>query len=201
MTDRAMIIHGDMLSGNCLKVKYVADHLSLPYRWVAYDVTRGETRTPAYLAKFPLGQVPAVELPDGRRLQQSNAIMRFLARGSSLLPDDPFVQAKIDEMLFWEQNSHEFFVAGCRFQRLYLGKRQDELEPWRVARGNAALDHMETLLRGRRHFVGDELTIADIALLAYTRLAHEGGFDLAGRPMVVAWIARCENLLGLPSTG
>ncbi len=110
-------------------MKYTADHLRLPYDWAAVDVTRGESRTPEFLAMSPMGQVPMVEFDDGRVLAQSNAIIRYLARGSALLPDDPFMQAKVDEWLFWEQNGHEFFVAGCRFQMVYLGKSKDEREP------------------------------------------------------------------------
>lgn len=192
-----MRIHGDIGSGNCLKVKYTADHLRLPYEWAAVDVTRGESRTAEFLAKSPMGQVPMVEFDDGRVLAQSNAIIRYLARGSALLPDDAFMQAKVDEWLFWEQNGHEFFVAGCRYQMVYLGKSRDEREPWRVARGEAALDLMDRALEKRSFLVGDTVTVADIALLAYTRLAGEGGFDLSTRANVIAWIGRCEKALGL----
>lgn len=192
-----MRIYGDLGSGNCLKVKWTADYLGRPYTWVDVDIMKGESRTPAYLAKFPMGQVPAVEFDDGRTLSQSNAIMRYLARGSALLPDDPFKQAEIDAWLFWEQNSHEFFVAGCRFQMVYLGKPRAERDPMRVERGEAALDLMNGILCKRLWFAGDDFSIADIALAAYTRVAHEGGFDLATRPGVVEWIGRVEARLGL----
>ena len=190
-----MKIYGDVISGNCLKVKWTADALGLPYTWVPIDVVKNETRTPAYLEKFPQGQVPAVEFADGRTLAQSGAIIRYLARGSRLLPDDAFTQAKIDEWLFWEQYSHEPYVAVCRFHMLYLGRPKDARESWRVERGEKALDHMEHQLRGRDFLVGSSLSIADISLLAYTRVAHEGGFDLADRPHVRKWIARCEDSL------
>ena len=192
-----MIIYGDLASGNCLKVKYTADYLGLPYRWAAVDITKGECRTPEALRRNPMGQVPAIELDDGRCLAQSNAIIRFLARGSALLPEDAFAQAKIDELLFWEQYSHEPYIAVCRFHMFYLGRPKEAREPARVERGEAALDLMEKLLVGRDWLVGPTMTIADIALLAYTRLAHEGGFDLARRPGVAAWIARGEQALGL----
>lgn len=194
-----MRIYGDTGSGNCLKVKWTADYLGLPYTWVDVDIMKGASRTPAYLAKFSQGQVPAVELDDGRCLAQSNAILRYLARGSALLPDDPFAQAKVDEWLFWEQNAHEFFVAGARFQMVYLGKSANEVEPWRIERGNRALDLMESQLATSEFFASGRLTIADIALLAYTRVAHEGGFDHARRPALKKWIARCEAILNLPS--
>jgi len=192
-----MKIFGDLGSGNCLKVKYAADHLGLPYTWVPIDILKGETRTSEFLRRFPMGRIPAVEFDDGRRLAESNAIIRYLARGSPLLPDDAFVQAKIDEWLFWEQYSHEPYVATTRYHMVYLRRSLDEREPWRVERGEKALDLMESQLAGRQWLVGETMTIADIALLAYTRLAHEGGFDLAPRPNVRGWIGRCEQALEL----
>lgn len=192
-----MKIFGDRNSGNCLKVRWTADHLGLPYTWVDVDVVKGETRTRDFQALNPMGQVPAVELEDGRRLAQSNAIIRFLARGSKLLPEDAFTQAKIDEWMNWEQYSHEPFIAVCRFHMHYLGKPKEAREAWRVERGDKALDHMEQHLAGRDYVVGEAFTVADISLLAYTRVAHEGGFDLSNRPNAVAWIGRCEAVLGL----
>jgi glutathione S-transferase len=198
-----MKIFGDLGSGNCLKVKYTADHLGLPYTWVPVDIMKGETRTPEFLGLFPLGRIPTVELDDGRRLAESNAIIRYLARGSALLPDDAFAQAKIDELLFWEQYSHEPYVATTRYHIVYLKRSLDQREGWRVERGEAALDLMDrTLLAGRSWLVGNTMTIADIALLPYTRLAYEGGFDLASRGNVRSWIGRCEQTLGLePAQG
>jgi glutathione S-transferase len=198
-----MKIFGDLGSGNCLKVKYTADRLGLPYTWVRIDIMKGEARTPEFLAKFPFGRIPAVELGDGRRLAESNALLRYLARGSALLPDDAFTQAKIDELLFWEQYSHEPYVATTRYHVVYLKRTLAEREAWRVERGEAALEVMDRrLLAGRSWLVGEAMTIADIALLPYTRLAHEGGFDLSGRPNVRAWIGRCEDALGLePARG
>ena len=193
-----MRIYGDLGSGNCLKVKYTADHLRLPYTWVPIDIMKGESKTPEFLARFPFGRIPAVELEDGRRLAESNAILRYLARGSALLPDDAFLQAKIDEVLFWEQYSHEPYVATTRYHMVYLKRALDQRDAWRVERGEAALDTMDHRLLARRSWlVGDAMTIADVALLAYTRLAHEGGFDLSSRPNVRAWIGRCEATLGL----
>ena len=195
-------ILGDTGSGNCLKVLWTAQHLGVPYEWDAVDVTSDRsdarrTRSAEFLALNPSGEIPVVILPDGRTLAQSNAIIRYLARGSALLPDDAYTQAKIDEWLFWEQYSHEPYVAVCRFQMRFLGKAREEREAWRVARGEAALDRVENALSSRRFLVGDTLTIADIALLAYTRWAHEGGFDLAPRPHVRGWITRCEAALGM----
>jgi glutathione S-transferase len=193
-----MKIFGDLGSGNCLKVKYTADRLGLVYTWVPIDIMKGETHTPEFLQRFPRARIPAVEFADGRRLAESNAIIRYLARDTRLLPDDAFVQARIDEWLFWEQYSHEPYVATTRYHVVYLKRSLDQREPWRVERGEKALDFMEgQLAGGRKWLVGETLTIADIALLAYTRLAHEGGFDLAPRPNIRAWIARCEDVLWL----
>ncbi|MGE0004692.1 MAG: glutathione S-transferase family protein [Parvibaculaceae bacterium] len=196
-----MKVYGDRGSGNCQKVGITADFLKLPYEWVDIDIMKNESRTGAFLKKSAMGQVPVIELDDGRCLAQSNAIIRYLARGSTLLPDDPFTQAKIDELLFWEQYSHEPYVATSRYHMVYLGRTRDEREPMRVERGEKALDLMQHLIKGRMWFVGDSLSVADIALLAYTRLAHEGGFDLASRPDVGAWVMRAEMALGLPPAG
>ena len=193
-----MKVYGDRGSGNCQKVSITADFLKLPYRWIDIDIMKGESRTQDYLKHSPMGQVPVIELDDGRCLAQSNAIIRYLAHGSPLLPADPFTQAKIDELLFWEQYSHEPYVATSRFHMVYLGRSKEEREPMRVERGEKALDLMQNLVKGRTWFVGESLSVADIALLAYTRLAHEGGFDLKTRPDVKTWVARCEKALGLP---
>src|SRR5215468_3706995 len=190
-------IFGDTNSGNCLKVKWVCDHLRLPYRWIDIDTMKGETRTPEFLKLNSAGQVPTVELDDGRTLAQSNAIIRYLARGSALIPQDAFAAAKMDEWLFWEQYSHEPYVAVCRFQLVYLGKDRSELDPEKVRRGYLALDHMERRLRGAR-FLVEAFSLADIALLAYTRLAREGGFDLGRYPSVQRWITDAEAQLALP---
>lgn len=196
-----MKVYGDRNSGNCQKISFTADFLQIPYEWIDIDITKGESRTEAYLRKSPMGQVPMIELDDGRCLAQSNAIIRYLAQGTSLLPDDTFTQAKIDELLFWEQYSHEPYVATSRYHMVYLGRSKDEREAWRVERAEKALDLMQQLIKGRMWFVGDSLSVADIALLAYTRLAHEGGFDLNARPDVKAWIMRAEMALGLPPAG
>lgn len=192
-----MLIHGDDASGNCLKIKYTADYLGLAYEWRAFDIMKGEARTAAFLDINPMGQVPAVTLDDGRHLAQSNAIIRYLARGTALMPEDAYLQAKVDELMFWEQYSHEPYVGTCRFQMRYLGKPREERDAWRVERGERALDFMENQLKNKNWFVGNELSIADIALLAYTRVADEGGFDMASRNNIANWIGRCEDRLAI----
>lgn len=196
-----MKIYGDLNSGNCLKVKWVCDRLALAYAWQEVDILKGESRTAEFLAFNPWGQVPTVILDDGRALTQSNAIIRYLARGSALIPDDAFDQAGMDAWLFWEQNSHEPFVAGCRFQTVYLGKPVSGLDPDKVRRGYLALDHMERHLQVARFLVGDRISIADVALLAYTRVAHQGGFDLGRYDAIRRWIADAETALGLERAG
>lgn len=193
-----MNIYGDINSGNCLKVKWVCDHLALPYRWIAIDTLKRETRTAEFLKINAAGQVPAVEFDDGRTLAQSNAIIRYLARGSDLIPANGFTAAKMDEWLFWEQYSHEPYVAVCRFQMFYLGKPARELDPDKVARGYAALARMEQQLAITPFLVGEAISLADVALLAYTRLAHQGGFDLHEHAAVRRWIGASERYLGLP---
>ncbi|MGE0666303.1 MAG: glutathione S-transferase family protein [Sphingomonadales bacterium] len=190
-------LYGDSISGNCLKVKFVADRLGIPYRWIEIDVLKQETRTPEFLAMNPAGQVPLICLADGRYLAQSNAIMLHLAEGSDLVPADAFERALMFQWLFWEQYSHEPVIAVRRFQKFYLNKPDAEIDASLMPRGEKVLGLMNDHLVARRYFVGDSLSLADVALVAYTRLAHEGGFDLAGWPEVLAWVRRVEGNLGL----
>jgi len=192
-----MKIYGDTNSGNCLKVKWVCDYLALPYTWVAIDILKQESRTPQFLKLNSAGHVPVVDFGDGRTLAQSNAIIRYFARGSDLIPSDDFVAAKMDEWLFWEQYSHEPVIAVCRYQMVYLGRSASELDPDKVKRGYAALARMEQQLSLTCFLVGEAVSLADIALLAYTRLAHEGGFRLDDYPSTRRWIGEAEKALGL----
>ncbi len=192
-----MRIFGDLISGNCLKVKWTCDRLGLTYEWVDIDIMKGESRTPEFLAMNPFGQVPTVALDDGRHLAQSNAIICYLAEGSQLVPADTYQRARMLEWLFWEQYSHEPYVAVCRFHMKYLGKRADELDPDKVERGVKALETLDAALADSAFLLGDGLSLADIALVAYTRLAHEGGFELAPYAKLRAWIGRVEAELGL----
>lgn len=192
-----MKIYGDSKSGNCLKVSWTADFLGRPYDWIDVDILQGESRTADFLAMNPAGQVPVVLLDDGRALAQSNAIILYLAEGSPLIPADAYDRARMLEWMFWEQYSHEPYVAVARFQVRYQGKPVEELEPRLVERGNAALARLEQGLQGSSFLVGDRVTLADVALVAYTRLAHEGGFSLDGYPAVKAWVARVEQALNI----
>ena len=194
-----MKIYGDANSGNCLKVKWVCDRLGLPYSWIPVDILKQESRTAQFLKLNSAGQVPVVDFGDGRTLAQSNAIIRYLARDSDLIPADAFAAAKMDEWLFWEQYSHEPYVAGCRFQMVYLGQPASDLDPEKIKRGYVALARMEHELAATRFLVGDTASLADVALLAYTRLAHEGGFHLDGYASLRRWIGETEKSLGLSS--
>jgi len=185
-------IYGDSISGNCLKVKWTADHLGVAYEWIETDVLKSETRTPEFLALNPAGQVPVVVLGDGRALAQSNAIILFLAEGSDLIPTATYDRARMLEWMFWEQYSHEPYVAVARFHVKYLGKPVAELDPKLVERGTAALRRLEEGLADHPFLVGERVSLADVALVAYTRMAPDGGFDLAAYPRITGWIARVE---------
>ena len=192
-----LTVYGDIRSGNCLKVKWLLDRLGRDYRWVETDVMSGVTRSPEFLARNPAGQVPAVVLADGRVLAQSNAIIGFFGERTAFIPADPYDRARMYEWLFWEQYSHEPYIAVVRFQRLLAGRRADEIEPRLMERGHAALARMEAALAGADWLVGDGPTLADLALVAYTRVAHEGDFDLSAYPAVQAWVARVEGAFGI----
>ena len=192
-----MIVYGDSRSGNCLKVKWVARRLGVPFEWREVDIMTGGTRTPEYLAMNPAGQVPTVILEDGRPLAQSNAIMLHLAQGSDLIPADAYERAKMLEWLFWEQYSHETTIAVARYRMLFLGQAKDELDPKLVERGAAALARLELGLADGPFLGGGRLSLADVALVAYTRWAHEGGFELAGYPRIRDWIGRVEQALAI----
>jgi len=192
-----MRIFGDSISGNCLKVKWTADHLRLSYDWIETDVLRAATRTPEFLALNPAGQVPAVILDDGRPLAQSNAIILHLAEGSDLIPADAYDRARMLEWMFWEQYSHEPYVAVARFQVRFQGKAAADLETRIVERGKAALQRLEDGLAGSPFLVGEAVSLADVALVAYTREAGDGGFRLADYLRVQAWIARVERALAI----
>ncbi len=192
-----MIVYGDPLSGNCQKVRIVAERIGVPYRWVEVNVLRQETRTPEFLAMNPAGQVPVVRFGDGRVLAQSNAIMLHLADGSNLIPADAFERALMFQWLFWEQYSHEPAIAVLRYQRFYLRRPEAEIDPALKPKSERVLEVMNGHLAGRRHFVGDTLSLADIALVAYTRWADDAGLDLAHWPEVEGWVRRVEDELGL----
>jgi glutathione S-transferase len=191
-----MRIYGDSISGNCLKVKWTSDALGIPYEWVETSVVERATRTKEFLALNPVGQVPLVVLDGGRPLAESGAIILHLAEGSRLIPADAYDRARMLQWLFWEQYSHEPYIAVARFQVKFAGKPVAELDPKLVERGHAALARLDAALSGGGEFlVPGGVSLADVALVAYTRWANEGGFDLALYPAVQAWIGRVETAL------
>jgi glutathione S-transferase len=191
-----MRIFGDSISGNCLKVRWTADYLKIPYNWIETGVLNGETRTDAFLALNPAGQVPLAVLGDNRPLAQSNAIILHLAEGSALIPSESYARAKMLEWLFWEQYSHEPYVAVARFQVKYLGKSPAELEPSLVERAHAALRRLDAAAEDG-FLLGPIFSLADISLVAYSRMAGDGGLSLAAYPALRGWIGRVEEKLGL----
>jgi glutathione S-transferase len=194
----SITLYGSSDSGNCLKPKWVAEHLGVGVNWIETSAFDGSTRTPEFLALNPAGQVPLVVLSDGRKLAQSNAIIIYLAEGSPLIPSDSYARAKTFEWMFWEQYSHEPAVA-VRIARIhYLKKREDELDPALLTKGSAALARLEQQLKETPYLVGAALTLADIACVAYTRKAHLGGFEMSQFPAVQRWVKRVDADLGLP---
>jgi glutathione S-transferase len=192
-------VYGDGASGNCLKVKWALDYISERYEWIETSVLRGETRTDRFLSLNPAGQVPLIITMKGRTLAQSNAILLYLAEkhGGGLMPEGTFERAKVYEWLFWEQYSHEPSIAVRRFQKFYLNRAEAEIDPKLIEKGLAALSRMERQLDAEPWIAGEAFTLADISLVAYTRVAHEGGFDLNAFPAVKAWVARVEKQLDI----
>ena len=198
---RLITIYGMQISGNCYKLKLLLEQLGTDYRWIEIDSAHGDTRTPQFLAMNPNGRVPILQLEDGRILAESNAILCYLAEGSAFLPDDRWQRAQVMQWLFFEQYSHEPYIAVARFIRLSLDEdhpRWAEL-PRLLERGHQALAVIEHHLRDRGFLVGEAWSIADIALFAYTHVAAEGGFDLAGYPLIHAWLQRGREQPGFVS--
>ena len=182
-------------SGNGYKVRLLLNQLGIEYEHVELDIIKGETRAPEFTAKFPNGRIPAVEFDDGRRLFESNAIMSYFADGTPFLSADRFERARTFQWLFFEQYSHEPYIAVMRFLKIH----PDVTDPRRsmtemiARRGYDALGVMEGHLKSREFFVGGRYSIADIALYAYTHVADEGGFDLASYPATCAWLTRVKS--------
>ena len=190
-----LTVYGDYNSGNCYKIKLMLHLLGLEYQWQAVDILRGDTQTPEFLAKNPNGKVPVLELEDGTCLWESNAILNYLADGSEFLPTEPRLRTQVLQWQFFEQYSHEPYVAVARFIQFYLGLPETRLEEYRALqkRGYKALDVMEQQLARTPYLVGDYYSIADVTLYAYTHVAHQGGFDLSGYPAIRSWLQRVAS--------
>ena len=191
-------VYGMSTSGNCHKVRMVLEALKLPYEWTEVDTVRGDTRTAKFLAMNPNGKAPVLEIKPGKYLPESNAILFYLAEGSPLVPDDRLERAQMLQWLFFEQYSHEPYIAVARFLRKIHPDpgSQRAFADSKMNGGYRALEVMESVLKNSPFFVGGRYTIADIALYAYTHVAHDGGFDLERFPAVRAWIARVRQQPG-----
>jgi glutathione S-transferase len=188
------VLHQMQVSGNCYKVRLVARQLGIPIELKDYGLHDGSTRKPGYLAKNPNGRVPMLELDDGRMLAESGAILWYLSEGTPLLPADRWGRAEVLQWMFFEQYSHEPYIAVARFWLAFkpqaaLETKRHLLPEWHV-KGNAALGVMEQHLSQRDWFAAGRYTIADVALYAYTHCAGDGGFELAAYPAVSAWLKR-----------
>jgi glutathione S-transferase len=198
-----MRVFGVAISGNCYKVRLALGQLRRAHEWVEVDMMNDGTHTPEFLAMNPNAKVPVLEIEPGKHLPESDAILFYLAENTALLPSEPFARAQVLQWLFFEQYSHEPYIAVARFIVRFLEPnhpRRAELPRLRE-RGHQALAVMETHLGGRKFFVDDAYSIADIALYAYTHAAEEAGFDMTPYPAVRAWLKRVEATPGFVSMG
>lgn len=190
-----IILHEYADSGNCYKIRLILAHLGLAYARRQYDILKGETRTPEFLKSVNAnGRIPVLEM-DGKFLPESNAALWFLAEGSRYIPEDRFMRAQVLQWMFFEQYNHEPNIATTRFWVKYVGEKnlndwQKQSLPLKISAGYAALDLMEAQLAAHDFLVGNQYTIADITLYAYTHVAGDGGFDLARYPAIAHWMAR-----------
>ena len=181
-------------SGNCYKIRLLLRQLGIPFERVEVNILQGETRTPEFIGKNLNGRVPLLEIKPGKFLSESNAILFYLSEGTQFLPNDSWEKAQVLQWLFFEQYSHEPYIATSRFWISLLAKAdeyRDAIDQKREP-GYAALTVMETQLTNHKFFVGERYTIADIGLFAYTHVADEGGFDLTNYPAIQAWLERIK---------
>jgi glutathione S-transferase len=185
-----------LLSGNGYKVRLLLTQLAIPFELIERDIIKGETRTPEFLAKFPNGRIPAVEFDDGKLLFESNAIISYFAENTQFNPQSRFERAQVLQWLFFEQYSHEPYIASVRYLVQVAPDVQDPrrgMLDMMIRRGYDALEVMENHLRTRAWFVGNSYSIADIALYAYTHVAAEGGFDFGKYPAIRGWLQRVRS--------
>ncbi|WP_027696555.1 glutathione S-transferase family protein [Vibrio litoralis] len=193
-----MLVYGDLQSGNCLKVKLLLSFLNIQHDWQHINILNKETQTSEFLSLNPNGKIPTVVFDDGQVLCESNAILSYFAEGTPYLPTDRYQKAKVYEWLFFEQYSHEPYIAVARFIQKYQGMPEHRLEEYQSLQsgGHKALKIMEKQLSQSAFLVGNSISIADIALYAYTHVAHEGGFDLTGYPNIERWIDAIASMEG-----
>ena len=191
-----MKIYGDTQSGNCYKVQLVCQLLNIDHQWIDVDILAGDTKSDDFLKKNPNGKIPLLELDSGEALSESNAIINFLAFGSDLYPNDRLAQARVLQWQFFEQYSHEPFIAVARFINKYLGLPADKADEYAAKQtgGHKALQVMEQQLAETPFLAGEKVTTADITLYGYTHVADEGGFELEAYPAIRAWLDRVAAL-------
>lgn len=193
MTDK-IELYGDSISGNCYKLQHICAELDIAYVWHEMDILAGDAIAPSFLQLNPNGKVPLMVLPDGRCLPESNAILSYLADGSDLAGNGRYGRAEVLQWLFFEQYSHEPYIATSRFIVKYLGRPDNRMADLAAKQpgGYKALQIMEQRLESQEFLAADRFSIADIALFAYTHVAHEGGFDLAEFVAIQRWIQRIQ---------
>jgi glutathione S-transferase len=192
------ILYDYLFSGNCYKVRLLLSQLGIDYETQPLDIIAGETKQPSFYQKNPAGQVPTLELADGTCLRESSAILMHLAEGTPLLPPPGLLRTRVVEWLCFEQSNIAPVIGRARFRRTFpnvVPTRAEEFEAWHQ-HGNRALHVLEARLHDYLFLVGEQYTIADIALFAYTHCADQGGFDLYGFPAVRSWIERLEEMPG-----
>ena len=188
-------LYGDSQSGNCYKIQLLMSHLDIEFEWRHVNILGNGTHTSEFLAMNPNGKIPVLELPDGTYLSESNAILNYLAEGSDYLPNDRLLRARVLQWQFFEQYSHEPFIATSRFIVKYLGrpKKHEQILQSKKSGAHKALQVMEQRLEEHDWLVGEQLSIADICLYGYTHVAHEGGIGLSDYPAIMAWIKRVRS--------
>lgn len=189
-------------SGNCYKIRLLLTQLQIPFQRVDIDILKGKSRTPEFLSINPNGRVPVLETESGQFIAESNAILFYLSQNTNFFPTDAFEQAQVMQWLFFEQYSHEPYIATSRYWISILGKAEEYRDAIQQKRqpGYAALGVMEKHLTNQQFFVGNRYTIADIGLFAYTHVADEGEFDLTKFPAIQKWIDRVKfqhNYIGI----
>ncbi len=190
-----MLLYDSPVSGNCFKVRLLLAHLGIPYERTTVDVADRSNRPGLLGGLNPALRVPTLVLDDGRPLAESGAILWYFGEGTRFVPADPYDRAKVLQWMFFEQYDHEPAIAVVRFWLAYSGRPEafaDRVDE-RTAAGYRALDALERGLEGRGWLVGDGMTLADIALYAYTHVAHEGGFELDRYPAIAGWLGRVAS--------
>lgn len=190
-----MKIYGDSQSGNCYKIKLLVALLGIDHEWIHVDILNGDTQTNSFKAKNSNGKIPVLELDDGRYISESNAILNYLAYDTDFYPSDRYINAKIQQWQFFEQYSHEPYIAVARFISKYLGLPEDRRHEYESKQqgGHKALFVLEKQLLNSAYLVGQSMTTADISLYGYTHVAHEGGFNLQEYPAVLQWLKRIRK--------